>query len=137
MRLPRYGHLPSAFVVKIPIGALLKLLSDDLGFLVSLKPGVMLLVEPPALILECLGRQVLLRCSLLVVKDVEQGIWVDTRVQPRVVEYRQRLAGKAKACWWYRHLAISQTVPEEKSARLSRCIVHRHRQTPRARGRLV
>jgi hypothetical protein len=46
------GSLPSRFVVKEAIRALLKLFCDCLRLLVPLKPRLILLVEPPTLVLQ-------------------------------------------------------------------------------------
>ena len=78
--------LPSAFVIKETICALLELLCDGLGLFVPLEPCLVLLMEAPALALERLGRQVLLVGSLLVVEGVEQAVGVDPAVQSGIVE---------------------------------------------------
>lgn len=78
--------LPCALVVEEAVRALLKLFRDILGLLVTLEPRLVLLVESPALVLERLGSEVLLRRSLLVVKDVEQSVRVNARVKPGVIE---------------------------------------------------
>lgn len=72
---------------------MLELLCDGLGLLVPLEPCLVLLVETPALALECLSRQVLLICALLVVEGVEQAVSVNSTVQSGVVEDAQRLLG--------------------------------------------
>ena len=74
------GAPPCAFVVEESICALLKLLRDCLWLLVTLEPSLVLLVKAPALILQCLGREVLLVSSLLIVEDVEQRIRIYTRI---------------------------------------------------------
>ena len=86
-----FRDLPSALVIKETISALLKLLCDGLGLLVSLEPCLVLLVEAPTLTFEGLGRQVLLVGSLLVVEGVEQAVGVDPAVKPGVVEDAKRL----------------------------------------------
>ena len=78
--------LPGAFVIKETICALLEFLCDGLRLLVPLEPCLVLLVEAPALALECLSRQVLLICALLVVEGVEQAVSVNSTVQSGVVE---------------------------------------------------
>jgi hypothetical protein len=78
--------LPSAFVIKETICALLELLCDGFGLLVPLEPCLVLLVETPALALERLRRQVLLVGSLLVVEGVEQAVGVDPAVEPGIIE---------------------------------------------------
>jgi len=60
-------------VVKVDVSALFKLIVDNLGFLVSLEPHHVLGVEPPALLLQRLGRQVLGLGTLHVVEDEEQS----------------------------------------------------------------
>lgn len=82
--------LPCTFVVEEPVGALLKLLGDVLRLLMSLEPGLVLLVEAPALVLEGLGSEVLLVGPLSVVEKIEESIGVDSTsiVQPRVIKYR-------------------------------------------------
>ena len=77
---------PSAFVIKETVCALLKLLRDGLGLLVPLEPGLVLLVEAPALALERLCRQVLLICSLLVVEGIEQAVSVYPAVESWIIE---------------------------------------------------
>lgn len=47
-----HQNLPCAFVVKKPISALLKLVGDILWFFVSLKPGLVLCMVSPWLILQ-------------------------------------------------------------------------------------
>jgi hypothetical protein len=86
-------NLPSAFVIKETICALLELLCNGLGLLVPLEPCLVLLVEAPALAFERLGRQVLLVCALLVVEGVEQAVSVNSTVQSGIVEDAQRLLG--------------------------------------------
>jgi len=78
--------LPSAFVIKETICALLELLCNGLGLLVSLEPCLVLLVEAPALALEGFCRQVLLICPLLVVEGVEQAVGVNPAVKSGIVE---------------------------------------------------
>ena len=72
--------IPCALVVKESIGPLLKLLGDSLGLFMALEPSLVLLVETPALVLECLGCEILLIRALLVVEDVKERIRVDTSV---------------------------------------------------------
>ena len=76
----KIGAPPCAFVVKEPICALLELLCDCLWLFVTLKPSLILLMEAPALILQCLGREILLVSPLLVVEYVEKCVWIYTRV---------------------------------------------------------
>src|SRR6266536_62706 len=64
------GVPPCTLIIKESICPLLEFLSDCLGFLVPLKPSLILLVESPALIFECFGSKVLLVRSLLVVEDI-------------------------------------------------------------------
>jgi hypothetical protein len=71
---------------------LLKVLSDVLRLLVSLKPSLILLMKTPTLILESLGCHVLLGGALLVVKDVEKRVGVDAGVQPWVIKDGKRLS---------------------------------------------
>lgn len=88
-------YAPSGFVVEKPVGSLLVLIRDCLGLLVPLEPGLILLVEPPCLVLECLGGQILLVCPLLVVESIEEGIILhlasNRRVKRRVVDERQAI----------------------------------------------
>jgi hypothetical protein len=77
---------PSAFVIKETICALLELLRDGLRLLVPLEPGLVLLVEAPALAFKRLCCQILLICSLLVVEGVEQAVSVYPAVEPGVIE---------------------------------------------------
>lgn len=70
-------YLPCAFIIEKAICPLLKVLSNGLGLLVSLKPCLVLLMEPPTLVLESLGSHILLGGPLSVVENVEQGIGVD------------------------------------------------------------
>lgn len=98
------GILPCALVVKEAIGALLEFLCDILGFFVPLEPGLVLLVKPPTLVFQRLSGQVLLRRSLLVVKNVKQSVGVYPRVQPRVIEYGQWLCGESRTSLRHRHI---------------------------------
>jgi hypothetical protein len=50
--------------VEVYIGALLVLVRGQLGLLMALEPGVVLLVVPPRLLLQLLGSQILLVCAL-------------------------------------------------------------------------
>ena len=63
---------PARLVVKVHVGALLVLVRGDLGLLVPLEPGEVLLVVPPALLLELPRGEVLLVGALLVVEDEEE-----------------------------------------------------------------
>lgn len=90
--------LPSALIIKETIGALLELLRDRLGLLVPLEPRLVLLVEPPALALKRLRRQVLLIGSLPVVEGVEETVGVDSAVQARVIEDAQGLLRVVRRC---------------------------------------
>lgn len=72
--------LPCALIVKKPICSLLKLLGNRFWLLVALEPSLVLFMETPALILECLRREVLLIRPLFVVEDVEKCIRIYTRV---------------------------------------------------------
>lgn len=72
--------LPSALVVEETVSTLLEFLCDALRLFVTLEPRLVLLVEAPALVLERLGCEVLLRRALLVVEYVKESIRVDTRV---------------------------------------------------------
>jgi hypothetical protein len=74
----RRGFIPCALVVKETISSLLKLIRNRLRLLVSLEPGLVLLVEAPTLVLERLRRKVLLICALSVVEDVEEGVGVNS-----------------------------------------------------------
>lgn len=49
---PSAGYLPCAFPVKEPVSSLFEFLRDGLGFFMSLKPRLVLLVKSPALTLE-------------------------------------------------------------------------------------
>lgn len=69
--MSQMSNIPCTLVVKEAVGALLKLLRDGLGLLVTLKPCLILLVESPALILQRFGSKILLICFLLVVEDIE------------------------------------------------------------------
>lgn len=62
---------PGRLIVEETVGALFELLRDVLRFLMPLEPSLVLLVESPRLILQRLGSQVLLVCTLLVIKRVE------------------------------------------------------------------
>lgn len=63
--------LPGALVVKEPIRPLFVFFRNLLRLLVPLKPRLILLVEPPTLILQSAGREPLLVGILPVVEDVE------------------------------------------------------------------
>lgn len=82
------GNLPGTLVIKEPIRPLFELLRDRLGLLMALEPGLVLLVEAPTLVLQCLGSQILLVGALSIIEDIEQGVCIDLPrlVQPRVVE---------------------------------------------------
>lgn len=69
-------NLPGAFIIKEPISTLLIFLSDVLRLLVALEPGLIQLVEAPALVLEGLGSQVLLIRGLTVVEEIEQRVCI-------------------------------------------------------------
>ena len=73
-------NLPCALVVKETICPLLEFLSNLLGLFMSLEPSLILLVEPPTLVLERARCQILLVGALLVVEDVEEGVGVNARV---------------------------------------------------------
>lgn len=88
-------HLPCALIVEKSICALLKVFSDVLRFLMSLKPSLILLMESPTLIFQSLGCHVLLGSTLLIVEYIEQSVRVHTGVQPRVIEDSEWLAGKS------------------------------------------
>lgn len=79
-------NIPSAFVIKETICALLKFLGDCFRLLVSLEPCLVLLVEAPALALQRLRCQVLLICALLVVESIEQAVGVYPAVESGIVE---------------------------------------------------
>lgn len=85
------GVIPCRLVVEKAVRSLFVLLSDVLGLLVPLEPGLVLLVESPGLRFECLGGAVLLKGTLAVVKCVEEGVGIDTAVEPLVVEDGQWL----------------------------------------------
>ena len=72
--------LPCALIVEEAICSLLKFLRYVLWLLVPLEPRLVLLVKPPALTLERLGREILLVCPLAVVECVEQAVCVDPAV---------------------------------------------------------
>ena len=93
-------NLPCALIIKEPICPLLEFLCDCLGFLMSLEPSLVLLVEPPALVLERFGREKLLVRALSVIKQVEQRIGVDPPriIQPRIVEDGQWLLRVVDGC---------------------------------------
>ena len=63
---------------------------DDLGFLVPLEPHHVLGVEPPALLLECLGGQILGLGALHVVEDEEQSLRRETLEEVYRVAARRR-----------------------------------------------
>jgi hypothetical protein len=84
-------YIPCTLIVKEAVGALLKLLRNCLGLLMTLKPCLILLVESPALILQRLGSKILLICLLLVVEDIKQSIWIDAGIQPRIIKHRINL----------------------------------------------
>ena len=90
-------NLPRALVIEEAIRALLILLSDVLRFLVSLEPGLILLMKSPTLALEGLRRQVLLVSALSIVERVEQAVGIYSAIQSRIVEYPQRLLWVV--CW--------------------------------------
>lgn len=71
---------PSGFIIEESVSALFKLLRDILGLFMSLEPGLILLVKPPALILQRLCCQILLISTLFVIKDIEECVGLDTRV---------------------------------------------------------
>lgn len=96
--------LPCALVVKEPVGALLEFLGNILGLFVPLEPRLVLLMEPPALIFQCLGGQILLCRSLLVVKNVKQSVGIYPRIQSGVIEYGQRLGGEPGTSLRHRHI---------------------------------
>ena len=81
-------NLPCALVIKETICSLLELLRDCFRLLMPLEPGLILLMESPTLILECLGCQVLLISPLFIVKDVEKRIWIYAGIQSRIIEDR-------------------------------------------------
>ncbi len=85
-----HGDVPCGLVIEKPVGPLLKLLRDILGLFMPLEPRLVLLMKTPALVFQGFGRQILLIRALLVVKDIEKCIRLDTRVQARVIEDRQR-----------------------------------------------
>ena len=62
----------------------------------TLEPSLVLLVEPPALVFECLCCKVLLIGTLLVVEDIEERVRVDAGIQSRIVKYRQWLTRKLR-----------------------------------------
>lgn len=64
--------LPPFLIIKVDVGALFIFIVNDLRFLVSLEPHHVFGVEPPALLLQRLGRQVLSLGPLHVVEDKEQ-----------------------------------------------------------------
>ena len=86
--------IPCALVVKETICSLFEFFRNRFRFLVSLEPRLVLLVKPPTLVLQGLGREVLLICSLLVVEDVKEGVRIDPLVEPRIFENCQRLLRK-------------------------------------------
>ena len=55
-----------------------ELLGDVLGLLVTLEPGLILLMEAPTLVSERLGSEVLLIRPLTVVEKVEESIRVNS-----------------------------------------------------------
>lgn len=89
-------NVPRALVVKEAICPLLELVGDALGLLVSLKPGLVLLVESPALVLECFRSKILVGGILLVVEHIEQCVRIDPCVESGIVEDRQRFLGETR-----------------------------------------
>lgn len=85
------SNLPGALVIEETVRTLLIFFRYRLGLLVTLKPSLVLLVEAPALVFQRPSCQVLLVASLLIVEDVKERVGIDPRVEPGVVEYRQRL----------------------------------------------
>lgn len=69
---------------------LLELVSDGLGLLVPLEPHHILGVEPPRLLLQCLGRKVLRLSALQIVEDEEEGLSGQALVELHSVRVRGR-----------------------------------------------
>ncbi len=65
---------PSGFPVEINIGSLFVIVRCYLWLLVALKPGHVLFVESPRLLLELPSCQILLIGSLLIIENVKEGI---------------------------------------------------------------
>eukprot|EP01136_Pigoraptor_vietnamica_P030773 Opistho-1_new@8644 len=81
---------PARLVVEIDVRALLVLVADVLRVVVALEPRQVLLVEPPALLLELSRSQVLLVRALLVVEDKEERVRVELVKVRGVLEHRRR-----------------------------------------------
>ena len=71
-------------VVEPDVAPLLVLRSDVLWFLEPLEPSVVPLVEPPVLLLQGLGREVLRVRAGLVIKREEEGLAVEPLVAGRI-----------------------------------------------------
>lgn len=53
----------------------------------ALEPGLILLMEAPALVLEGFCCKILLISALAVVKSIEQGVGVDTRIYSGIIQH--------------------------------------------------
>lgn len=62
---------PCTLIIKEAICPLFIFLGNILRLLMSLKPCLVLLVKPPALLFKCLGSMILLWCALPIIEDVE------------------------------------------------------------------
>ena len=65
---------PARLIVKVNIRPFFVVVGCNLRLLVPLKPGHVLLVEPPRVLLELFRRQVLLKSPLLIVESKEEGV---------------------------------------------------------------
>ena len=81
---------PPLLEVEVHVSALLILVRGDLRLLVSLEPSRVLRMEPPALLLQLLRRQVLLVRALGVVENEEQTVDAGLFVEGRIVEGSRR-----------------------------------------------
>ena len=73
-------YLPCRLVVEESIRPLLVVFCYRLWLFVSLEPCLILLVESPALRLECFRCQVLLVCTLAIVEGIEESVGLDPGV---------------------------------------------------------
>lgn len=86
-------HIPGTLIIEESIRALLVLFSYRFWLFVSLKPGLVLLVKTPALILERFCRKILLVSALSIIENVKQGIRIYSSIKIGVVDYSKWFLG--------------------------------------------
>jgi hypothetical protein len=86
----------TTLIIEVDVGALLVAVRGLLGLLVPLEPRHVLLVEPPRVVLQALGRQELLVAALLEVEGQEERVQGQLVEERRVVREGQRLAGERR-----------------------------------------